>query len=628
MTDINGNDHMSLKDKLFLSPTEKYNIYGTFPWKMMINLFLIIGTTSQVLIVIGTISSYSKSEERFFHDQFVNEGDKTDNEFPTKFYLYSINDLINHIQQSINNYYLLKNISLEEIEYLTPLEETRINLELFYYNSYYNYDKKKHYPKSFMINKDDLGPFKPDYRTTLKEMLRITKFFQLNYTIFTFVSFTSEENRKCYIWDIKQIYSFEQRSHYSVSLKVNRRACSDSILSLHQNPQLGVESKKFLFNFYWLHLIVIFLSLSNIILIMKYLHRNAMIYYHLKSKYKKMYVEVKRIGHLNQVKQKAKWDLLTSKDKNKFFKMWDIIALIGNIMQFFGSILLIYEKEKIMIMSEVLIGFGCFIAYLSLGRYFEFMRDYNTIISTILKAIPNSLRYFFGVLPLFIGFILFGVSLFWRSERFTSIPMTFITLFAMMNGDSVLDIIKDLKEVNFFLGQIYAYLFGILFIAIVMNVFVSIVEEAYVDSKMKNQNHWIYAFLKKKKSAVELIEDDSKKNNEEQIEMRKGSIKLYEKVRSKAILREAITLEMSREEESNRDLSLGIKKSKSMNIDNNIDQYSTKIDKAIKILEFITKEVLKTNESKMKSELKAFIKENIVHLIENKIKVIEEAINS
>jgi hypothetical protein len=39
-----------------------------------------------------------------------------------------------------------------------------------------------------------------------------------------------------------------------------------------------------------------------------------------------------------------------------------------------------------------------------------------------------------------------------------------------------------------------------------MNVFISIIEEAYVSTKMKNQNHWIYSYLKIDPKYVELKE--------------------------------------------------------------------------------------------------------------------------
>jgi len=44
----NNKKDMPLKDKLFLSPIEKYKFYGRFPWKMFIHLLLVILSTTQV----------------------------------------------------------------------------------------------------------------------------------------------------------------------------------------------------------------------------------------------------------------------------------------------------------------------------------------------------------------------------------------------------------------------------------------------------------------------------------------------------------------------------------------------------------------------------------------------------
>ena len=63
-----------------------------------------------------------------------------------------------------------------------------------------------------------------------------------------------------------------------------------------------------------------------------------------------------------------------------------------------------------------------------------------------------------------IGFILFGYCLFWESERFSSISSTMRTLFSMINGDSVYSTFEDLKRDNFFISQIYLYIFNISFL--------------------------------------------------------------------------------------------------------------------------------------------------------------------
>jgi len=144
--------------------------------------------------------------------------------------------------------------------------------------------------------------------------------------------------------------------------------------------------------------------------------------------------------------------------------MWSILCLVGNIIQIFGAGLSLLDSENVMTSTEVLVGFGCMLAFINIGRYLDYNKDYSTIFSTIQRALPNVLRYLLGVMPIFFGFIFFGLCLFWRSERFVSTSSTMMALFAMLNGDSVFDIFRDLTGVNFFLGQIYCYLFCIMFI--------------------------------------------------------------------------------------------------------------------------------------------------------------------
>jgi hypothetical protein len=63
---------------------------------------------------------------------------------------------------------------------------------------------------------------------------------------------------------------------------------------------------------------------------------------------------------------------------------------------------------------------------------------------------------------------------------------------------------------------------------VVMNVFIAIIEEAYITIKMKNKNHWIYMYLKLDNEYVELKEDKRRKktiNNDERSDMeRKESV--------------------------------------------------------------------------------------------------------
>jgi hypothetical protein len=163
------------------------------------------------------------------------------------------------------------------------------------------------------------------------------------------------------------------------------------------------------------------------------------------------------------------------------FDQWSIICLIGNIIQIFGSIISLLTTNIKTI--EFLIGFGCFFSYLYVGKYIEYAKSYSTIYVTIEKALPNVVRYLIGVAPIFLGYMIFGYCVFWRNERFKSLSDVVIILYSMANGDSLYDVFKELSGISFFIGQIYLYSFTIIFITVVLNIFIAIVQEAYNNSE-------------------------------------------------------------------------------------------------------------------------------------------------
>lgn len=211
--------------------------------------------------------------------------------------------------------------------------------------------------------------------------------------------------------------------------------------------------------------------------------------------------------------------------------------MVGNIFQVFAAAIAVFDTNNISTSTEILIGFGCMLAFVNLGRYIEYAENYSTIFTTITRALPNVCRYLLGVSPIFLGFILFGLCVFWKSERFTSTSNIMIILFALAQGDSVYDAFKDLTGIHFFIGQLYLYLFCLLFIVVVLNIFIAIIEEAYVSCKMENKTHWVYDYMKKDDKNIMELKDDPNNNsliqNNNQ-NHRTSNDSLYEKPQNKS----------------------------------------------------------------------------------------------
>ena len=151
---------------------------------------------------------------------------------------------------------------------------------------------------------------------------------------------------------------------------------------------------------------------------------------------------------------------------------------------------------------DICIGFGVMLCYISLGKYLDTTK-YGLFYQTLKHSITNIIPFFIGIMPIFIGFTFLGLCLFWNSERFTNVTDVMKALFAIVNGDSIYDIIVDITDKSNFFGQIYGFLFTILFIVVVMNVFISIIQEAYVSAKVASQSHWIYSNLLKNNDNLE-----------------------------------------------------------------------------------------------------------------------------
>ena len=612
MRDLKENtNNLNIRDKLFINPIEKYQIFGKFPWRFILNIFLVILTTVQVLLVDSSTTSYSRAEERFFHEQFVDQGEKYKKTFPLKKYIYTIEELKEHVSNSVNKFYNLSNLSLENVTY--PSKKNYLPLNFTYLNYFYNDSSNITYENYFNITQDNLGPFTDSNQTKLLNMLRIIKFFTIDYRIRTFAPYNFGDYFECFIWDIIQKYNFEERNHFIVSLNIKRGACEDKSYS-----KFG-----FIKGSYWIHVIVLIFSIINLYLTSISIYHTYKYYYSLKMKYKKVYIE----EYEKNGESISKWDILREKEKKKFFSYWDFVQFFCHVLQIFDAILSLYEGVDIVVYTQYVTGFAACLSYIILGKYLYYYWQFNSIFNMMNKSIRRLLLYFIGTSPIFLGFIFFGYANFWGSERFTSVTLTMTTLLSMMNGDSILDIINDLESNGFFIGCIYSYSFGIMSICVICNLFVSIIEEAYVNTKIKNKDHWVYSFLKKK---------EEEENEEEVTKMKRKKIQDY---RSKNIIRAAFEedeqLNIAKNLNNSLDaLNMTINSNNNniymnnnnLNIEQEIRKYKEMIEKGIEESENISNELINAGYTNIKEEIIKILLNRIMSL-ENKIKSIHNSIN-
>ena len=173
------------------------------------------------------------------------------------------------------------------------------------------------------------------------------------------------------------------------------------------------------------------------------------------------------------------WSHLTFKEKTEFFNLWMIVTILGNIFQIFGGLLAFFDADMVMGSHQDLTGIGCFLAWVNSIHYYERDTKYYTVVNTLRRSSSTLIRYMIGVMPIFFSFVFLGMALFWSNSSFQSISQATVTLFCLINTDSVIDFFNDTSTSYPLMSLLYGFTFMIFFVSCVQNIFIAIIQEAY-----------------------------------------------------------------------------------------------------------------------------------------------------
>ena len=145
-------------------------------------------------------------------------------------------------------------------------------------------------------------------------------------------------------------------------------------------------------------------------------------------------------------------------------------------------------------------GVGCFLAWTTLIQHFERLPPYDTAWIAVRKGLPVVTRFAVGGAPLLLGFACLGMALFSEvTDKFSSLENSLMTLFSVMNGDVILETSRELHKGA--LGDIYLVCFVAVFIFVIMSVFISIIQDAYIQAKAATGGAGVVALSRRRHSA-------------------------------------------------------------------------------------------------------------------------------
>eukprot|EP01066_Platyproteum_vivax_P008172 Platyproteum_vivax@DN3369_c0_g1_i1.p2 len=102
-------------------------------------------------------------------------------------------------------------------------------------------------------------------------------------------------------------------------------------------------------------------------------------------------------------------------------------------------------------------------------------------------GLPTIMQFMMGVVPLLVAYGLLGFCFFWNTTQFSTMARSFITLFCVLNGDIMEDSFKNTGDFMPIVSQVYLYTFVVLFMYVVLNSFIAIIEDAFFYEKRRTE---------------------------------------------------------------------------------------------------------------------------------------------
>ena len=295
-----------------------------------------------------------------------------------------------------------------------------------------------------MIDADDLGVLNADAKAFLRDVVFFYLEFQVRHIL---------PDGKCFHWTLEQKFHFEHWGPVIVSMTTNYEGCSLEVLHIAEQ-------------FAWLHFFVLILAISAFCITVK-----------------SFLTRIDIVAEIRGDNPQKVWSHLELQEKLRFFPLWLVVTAVGNVTQFFGSILAFVDVNVMHSTHAGMIGLGCFCSWVSIIRYFENSSELYTLANTVKRAGRVLLLFISGVAPVFLGYTFLGMSFLTDTGYFNDLPSSIATLYAVMCGDTIHAVFMSAMDVAGFFGGIYVLSFIIFFIACVHNIFIAIIQDSFYSLK-------------------------------------------------------------------------------------------------------------------------------------------------
>ena len=216
----------------------------------------------------------------------------------------------------------------------------------------------------------------------------------------------------------------------------------------------------------------------------------------------------------------------------KSFSRTSLLLLVSNFLLMMANALAIMKLFEMEIADfdldktfRRLMGVGSFFAWVNVLSLLSLLESFTVVSKSIKKTVKSLSFLIFGVLPLFFAFLFGGFCAFHENEKFESLTKTNVTLSAILVGDEIMEFIRALTEYGQ-TGIIYSFLFCVVFIVCIHNVFLFVITESF---KVETSDYEKQMDSKKKIKKEEYLAAQKNKTIMSRLEGANGSSGYYTK---------------------------------------------------------------------------------------------------
>lgn len=467
---LDADSGMSDRDRITLSPIEKWRQYKRFPFKLVVHAMLLALTTLQIFVVVTQFTSFARGNEMIFAQEFLEPDEDTLTDE-----LYSVDDFLHRVNHIVETYYnfddgTITKFVLDRDQKTGIIEPITLTL---HQRPFTAVDNAMIEISTYSLTAEDpLGPFNTSL-AKLKSMLSSTAALEFSFDLSSVVP--SQFLTAPFRWSIN-IHFKNVGGIFLGQVGSTRR----------------IENQSMLYKLGWMPVALILVAAVSLSLQVKATIASIQIYLRTRSAFrsipKEKLKEVYENLWLPGVIPIFDWKDVPFGVKLDFFGSWYGLEIMGEVFILIACFHGLIQDLGLPIsdFSRVFLGTGFLIICLGFAKYLEYWKKFYMLVITMQGSFQRNLRFVISVLPLYMGFCTCGFIIFSPyTDDFSSLDKSAITLFALLNGD---DIHSQFDRIYArypypIVGQVFLFTFIIMFITLVLNIFLFIIEDAYHAAK-------------------------------------------------------------------------------------------------------------------------------------------------